>query len=55
MFPMAHALIQMLYAAQDEELREKGIADCRQLIKKMNVFINHHRVIMHILVVLEPL
>lgn len=53
--PMAQDLIQMLYATQDEELREKGITDHRQMIKKTNVFINHHRVIMHVSVELEPL
>lgn len=52
---MAQDLILMLYVAQDEELREKGIADHRQFIRKTNVFINQHRVIMHMSAVLEPL
>lgn len=53
--PMAQDLIQILYAPQDEELRAKGITDRRQLIKKMNIFINNHRVIMHVAMTLEPL
>lgn len=44
----------MLYAAQDEELRVKGITNHWQFIKKTNSFINHHRVIMHVSAALEP-
>lgn len=46
--PIAQELIQMLYAAQDDELREKGINDRKQLIKKTNAFINHHKMVVHI-------
>lgn len=53
--PVAQDLIQMLYATQDDELGEKGIADRRQLIKRTNVFTNHHRMVMHISVALRPL
>lgn len=45
----------MMYVAQDEELREKGITNRKQLIRRTNVFINNHRVIMHVSAVLEPL
>lgn len=54
-FPIAQTLIQLLYSALKEELREKGIADHRQLIKRTNVFINHHRIIMKVSAALAPL
>lgn len=54
-FLIAQGLIQLLYSAQDEGLREKGIADRRQLIRKMNVFINRHRIIMQASTTLAPL
>lgn len=34
-FPIAQNITQLLYSAQDEKLREKGIADRWQLIKKI--------------------
>lgn len=45
----------MLYVAPDEELRAKGITNHKQLIRKTNVFINQHRVIMHVSATLNPL
>lgn len=53
--PVAQYLMQILYVVQDDELREKGINDCKQLIKRTNVFINHHRMVVHVSVALEPL
>lgn len=54
-FPIAQNLIQLLYSALKEELKEKGIADRRQLIKRTNVFINRHRIIMQVSAALVPL
>lgn len=53
--PVARVLIQMLYAAQDDELREKDIVDRKQVIKRMNFFINHHIMVMHVSFALELL
>lgn len=53
--PIAQKLIQMLYVAQDDELREKGINDHKQLIKRTNVFINQHKIVMHTSAALETL
>ncbi|XP_059077900.1 uncharacterized protein LOC131072842 [Cryptomeria japonica] len=52
---MAWDLVHLLHSAQDEELKEKGIVDHLQLIRRMNVFINRHREIMQALEALAPL
>lgn len=51
--PVAQSLTQLLYVASDEELKAKGVAYLKQLIRKANIFINQHRETMQASTTLE--
>lgn len=53
--PISQRLIQWLYAASDEDLVAKGVTDHKQLIRRANLFINHHKASMQALTTLNSL
>lgn len=53
--PMAQRLIQWLYVTNDEDLVVKGVADHKQFMRRVNIFINHHKAAMKVLTILNSL